>query len=89
MSTTLTIRIDEQTRARLERLSESVARTKSYLVTHAIQEYLDLNEWHVDGIVKAVGRADSADAKFASHEDVSAWLESWGGVDEKDPPKCE
>jgi len=44
MSTTLTIRIDEETKERLDRLAESVARSKSYLVTRALQDYLDLNE---------------------------------------------
>jgi len=82
MSTTLTIRLDEQTKERLDRLAESVARSKSYLVTRALQDYLELNEWQVKTIKKAVSKADSPDAKFAAHEDVSAWLETWGTENE-------
>lgn len=78
MSTTLTIRIDEQIKGRLDRLAESVDRTKSFLVSRAIEDYLDLNEWQVKAIQKAVSKADSAEANFTDHEDVSAWLETWG-----------
>jgi len=92
MSTTLTIRIDEETKERLDRLAESVARSKSYLVTRALQDYLDLNEWQVkaikEAVNKAVNKADSPGAKFAAHEDVSAWLETWGTENEKEPPQC-
>ncbi|TAN45946.1 MAG: ribbon-helix-helix protein, CopG family [Nitrospirae bacterium] len=88
MSTTLTIRLDEQTKERLDRLAGSVARTKSYLVSRAIQDYLEANEWQVNAIKKAVDKADRHDAKFAVHEDVSAWLETWGTENEKEPPQC-
>jgi predicted transcriptional regulator len=88
MSTTLTIRIDEQTKERLNLLAESVARSKSYLVTRALQDYLDLNEWQIKAIKNAVIKADSPEAKFAAHEDVSAWLETWGTENEKEPPEC-
>ncbi len=88
MSTTLTIRIDDETKERLNRLAESVARSKSYLVTRALQDYLEMNEWQVKAIKKAVIKADSPDAKFAVHEDVSAWLETWGTKNEKEPPQC-
>ena len=88
MSTTLTIRLDEQTKERLDRLAESVARSKSYLVTRALQDYLELNEWQDKAIKKAVSKADSSDAKFVAHEDVSAWLETWGTENEKEPPQC-
>ncbi|MFH1026261.1 MAG: CopG family ribbon-helix-helix protein [Nitrospirota bacterium] len=88
MSTTLTIRLDERTKERLDRLAESVARSKSYLVTRALLDYLELNEWQVKAIKKAVSKADSSDAKFVAHEDVSAWLETWGTENEKEPPQC-
>jgi predicted transcriptional regulator len=88
MTTTLTIRIDEETKKRLDVLAEAVDRSKAYLVTHAIQDYLELNEWQVKAIKNAVNKADRSDAKFAAHEDVSAWLETWGKENEKEPPQC-
>jgi predicted transcriptional regulator len=33
-------------------------------------------------------RIDKGEAKFAAHEEVEAWLETWGNDDEKTPPAC-
>lgn len=86
MSTTLTIRIDEKTKQRLERLAAAMARTKSYLVSTAINEFIEANEWQIREIEKAVTKADQPDAKFIDHEDVAEWLDSWGTKNEKKPP---
>lgn len=88
MSTTLTIRIDDQTKERLERLATATARSKSYLVINAIKKFIEANEWQVQEIKDSVTKADRTDAKFASHEEVSAWLDLWGSKKEKTPPKC-
>lgn len=34
--------------------------------------------WQINAIRKAVDKADRPEAKFTTHEDVSAWLETWG-----------
>ena len=47
---TLTMRIDDKTKHRLEKLAKSTSRTKSYLITHAIKDYLEVNEWQVQEI---------------------------------------
>lgn len=86
MSATLTIRIDDKTKERLERLAEATARSKSYLVTSAINDFIETNEWQIQAIKKAVEKADQPDAKFIDHEEVAAWLDSWGTKKEKKPP---
>lgn len=78
MNTTLTIRIDDQTKQKLERLASATARSKSYLVSTAINEFIKANEWQIQEIIKAVKKADLPDTKFIDHEDVAAWLDSWG-----------
>jgi predicted transcriptional regulator len=89
MGATLTIRIDDQTKERLEHLAIVTARSKSYLVNSAIKEFIAANEWQVQEIKKAVKKADQPDAKFLDHEEVVAWLDTWGSDKEKEPPKCE
>ncbi|MDQ7837689.1 MAG: CopG family ribbon-helix-helix protein [Thermodesulfobacteriota bacterium] len=89
MGATLTIRIDDQIKKRLEHLARATARSKSYLVNSAIKEFIAANEWQVQEIENAVKKADQPDAKFIDHEEVSAWLDTWGSNKEKDPPKCE
>jgi len=87
MSTTLTIRIDDVTRDRLERLSEATSRSKSYLVNNAIAEFLELNEWQIAETKKTIREADTPGAKFSGHEDVKTWLRSWGSRKEKALPR--
>ncbi len=87
MSTTLTIRIDEQTKEKLDRLAAATARSKSYLVSSAIKGFVEVNEWQIQEIKKAVKKADKPNAKFIDHEDVVAWLDSWGTKNKKKPPR--
>ncbi|MDN3513310.1 MAG: CopG family ribbon-helix-helix protein [Candidatus Brocadia sp.] len=86
MSTTLTIRIDDKTKERLERLAAATARSKSYLVSAAINEFIEANEWQIRAIEKAVKSADKG--HFVDHEEVVKWVESWGTTEELEPPKC-
>ena len=57
-STTVSVRIDPASKKRLEKLANSTGRSRSFLAAEAINEYLDLNEWQVAGIQKAVASLD-------------------------------
>ncbi|MFZ5996327.1 MAG: CopG family ribbon-helix-helix protein [Nitrospirota bacterium] len=87
-TTTLTIRIDEKTKNRLEKLAQATDRTMSYLVSSTIERILDEEEWQIGEIRKRVRIANSPDAAFVSHEEIEAWLKSWGTEEETEPPKC-
>jgi predicted transcriptional regulator len=84
-STTFTIRVDPTVRKRLERLARSTGRTRSYLAAEAIGEYLDVNEWQVAGIKKAMASLDRGDT--VAHEQVKDWIASWGTKKERPAPK--
>ena len=43
MSTTMTIRLDEEVRDRLDLLAGATQRSKSYLAAEAIRDYLETN----------------------------------------------
>jgi RHH-type rel operon transcriptional repressor/antitoxin RelB len=87
MSATVSVRVDAETKQRLERLAKATDRTTTYVVRDAIREYLDTNEWQIEAIQEAVDAADRPDAEFVDHENVAAWLESWGTADEQGPPR--
>ena len=87
MSTTLTIRLDEATKNRLENLSKSTARSRSFLASKAIQEYLEANEWQVSALRETLDRAERPEAHFIEHEKIINWLDTWGTEDETAPPK--
>ena len=75
----LTSRITPETNERLERLAKSTRRSKSSLTELALEEYLDLNEWQVNGITDAICDADKNDATFVDHSQV---MQQW--IDKRD-----
>jgi len=84
-STTFTVHIDAAAKERLERLAESTGRSSSFLAAEAINEYLEINEWQVAGIKRAIGSLDRGEG--ISHDSVKDWIESWGSANEKPAPK--
>jgi RHH-type rel operon transcriptional repressor/antitoxin RelB len=77
MSEVMTIRVDRKTKARLEKLAKVTARSKSYLAAEAIRNYIELNEWQIAEIKRALKEADAGD--FASPEEVEAVFKKWRG----------
>lgn len=81
-TTTLSIRVDDDQRERLEALAESTGRSRSFLAAEAIREYLDANEWQVAGVRAAIKSIDENGG--VAHDRVKAWVKSW---DDKGPQK--
>ena len=75
MSTTMTIRLDDDVKDRLERLAGATKRSKSFLAAEAIRAFVDSNEWQIAEIQSALKEADAGD--FASDEDVAAMARKW------------
>jgi RHH-type transcriptional regulator, rel operon repressor / antitoxin RelB len=46
---TFSVRLDHETKARLQKLAKSTGRSRAFLAAEAIQEYLDITEWQVAG----------------------------------------
>jgi len=76
MSTTMTIRLDDDLKLRLEKLADSTHRSKSFLATEAIRDFVELNEWQVQEIKAALVEADKGE--FAADEIVADTFKKWG-----------
>ena len=86
-SSTVTVRIPAALRARLNNLAEATARTRSWLAAHALEVYVDDQEWQLSAIRK--GKKDFEAGRVASHQRVSNWLRSWGRNRKTPAPRCE
>jgi predicted transcriptional regulator len=87
MSTTMTLRLDDETNDRLSNLAGATDRSKAYLATQALKLFLDNNEWQVLEIKAAVAEADTASPdQFVDNDTVMAWMETWGPEHESQPP---
>jgi RHH-type transcriptional regulator, rel operon repressor / antitoxin RelB len=85
-SKTMTLRLDADTIAQLDELAHATERSKAWLAAEAVKTYVALNQWQTKAIREAVTRANKRDAHFVSHEEVEAWLASWGTRKEHKPP---
>lgn len=75
MSTTMTVRLEDEVKHRLDRLAESTQRSKSFLAAQAIREFVENNEWQISEIRAALAEADAAD--FATDKELAAVAKKW------------
>ena len=75
MSTTMTLRIEDSVKEQLEKLAQATHRTKSFLASEAIKNYISMNEWQINEIKEGLKEADRGD--FASDEEVKAVFNKW------------
>ncbi len=72
----VTVRVKPTTKIRLEALAQATRRSKSYVIEEALELYLDVNEWQINGIAQALAEADRPDAVFVDHDKVLAKWEA-------------
>jgi len=75
MSTTITIRLDDDVKDRLDVLADATQRSKSFLAAEAIRAFVETNEWQIGEIQAALKEVDAGD--FASERDVGALAKKW------------
>ena len=75
VSTTMTIRLDDEVKERLDRLAEATERSKSYLAAEAVRAYVEINEWQIAEVRAALKEADAGD--FADDKDVTKPIRKW------------
>jgi len=75
MSTTMTVRLEDDVKERLDRLAGVTERSKSFLAAEAIRTYVENNEWQLAEIGAALKEADAED--FATDKDVAKLAKKW------------
>ena len=75
MSTTVTLRLEDAVKDKLEKLAESTHRSRSFLAAEAIKAYVENNEWQIAEIHQATKEADDGD--FATQAEVKNVFEKW------------
>ncbi len=76
MSTTMTIRLDDDLQEQFERLAAATRLSKSFLAAEAIRGFIELNEWQVRDMQQALREADAGE--FASDDEVLRTFAKWG-----------
>ncbi len=84
--TMISARIPEKLGEELEALAATTRRSKAYLLTEALEDYVDRKTRLYREIDEAVKEADE-DGGYVSEKDMEAWLQSWGKSAELPPPR--
>ncbi len=85
-SATFSVRLRPKTKKRLAKLAEATGRTSNFLISDAVESYVADQE----RLLAEVHQADRQrkTGHYVKHEDMKAWLLSWGTNQELPPPKC-
>lgn len=76
-SSVVTLRLDSKLKKKLDRLSVAMSRSRSFVAAEAIREYVDLNDWQISEVRKALEEADRGE--FASDHEVTRAMRKWTG----------
>ena len=80
------LRVRPELIAGLDEVAKTSGRSRDELAEEALAEYLEVQRWQIAGIEEAIRDADAGEPGTA-HEDVAAWLDSWGTDHELPPPE--
>jgi predicted transcriptional regulator len=85
-SATLSIRLKPAIKKRLGKLAKVSGRSSNFLISDAVESYVADQERMLAEIRQAERQVKSG--HYVTHEDMKAWLLSWGTDRELPPPRC-
>jgi len=85
-SATFSIRLKSDTKKRLAKLAKASGRSSNFLISHAVESYVADQERLLAELRQADRQVKSG--HYVKHEDMKAWLLSWGTDHELPSPKC-
>jgi predicted transcriptional regulator len=86
-SAPVSVRLQPMLNDQVAAIAAALDRSKSWVIEQAVKDYVSLEEWRLAAIDEGIRAAD--EGRVANHEDVVAWVRSWGQPSELAPPKCE
>jgi predicted transcriptional regulator len=85
-SATLSVRLKPEIKRRLAKLAEESGRSSNFLISDAVEAYVADQDRMRAEIRQADRQVKSG--HYIKHEDMKAWLLSWGTDRERPTPKC-
>jgi len=81
----VSVRLQPEINEELARVATTMDRPKSWVIERAVKDYLELQAWQLAAIDAGIADADAGN--LVPHEDVVAWVKSWGTDDELPMPE--
>jgi predicted transcriptional regulator len=72
---TISFRLESEKVAALDALADSLDRDRTYLLSEAVQAYLELQQWQLDEIRAGLSDADAG--RVVDHQKIRAMASRW------------
>jgi predicted transcriptional regulator len=82
----LSVQLESALNDRITAIASALDRPKSWMIEQAVRDFVAMQEWQLAAIDEGIGAADAD--RVAAHEDIAAWVRSWGRPDELPMPEC-
>jgi predicted transcriptional regulator len=82
----VSVRLEPALNDRVTAVAAALDRPKSWVIEQAVRDFVAVQEWQLAAIDAGISAADAG--RVVAHEDVVAWVQSWGRPDELPMPKC-
>ena len=80
-----TIRLTSELDEQVTKIAKAMNRPKSWVIEQAVKDFVAVQEWHLAAIDEGIRDADAG--RVMPHNDVAAWVRSWGKPDELPNPE--
>ena len=82
----VSVRLDAALNEQVTAIATALDRPKSWVIEQAIEDFVAVQAWHLAAIDEGLRDADAG--RVVAHDDVAAWVRSWGKPDELPMPEC-
>ena len=83
----VSVRLSQELDQQLANIAHALDRPKSWIIEQVIKDFVEVQAWHLAAIDEGIRAADAG--PVVPHDDVAAWVRSWGKPDELPMPECE
>ena len=85
-TTPVSVRLEAALNDQVTSIAAALDRPKSWVIEQAVRDFVAIHQWQLVAIDEGISAADAG--RLIVHEDVVAWVQSWGRPDELPMPKC-
>jgi predicted transcriptional regulator len=82
----LSIQLETDLNDQVTAIADALDRPKSWVIEQAVKDFVAVQQWQLAAIDEGIKAADAG--RLVPHDDVVAWVRSWGQPDELPTPKC-
>ena len=82
----VSVRLDAALNDQIATIAIALDRPKSWVIEQALRDFLAIQQWQLAAIEEGIRAADAG--RVVAHDDVLAWVRSWGQPDELPMPEC-